>query len=330
MKITVVIPVYNTEKYLNRCVDSVLSQTFRNIEVILVDDGSTDNSGTICDDYAMSDSRVSVIHKENGGASDSRNVGLKAASGDYIHFIDSDDKVLESNVYERMIYILEEKPDIVFSKLKSFNEEINDEIHGQDDYKVNGMFIGDVLYEVLSNQYVLTLTCPVNKLFKRDFLIKNNLFFTKGLDHEEDEWLPRVIVSAKRVWFYNEYIYGATYRRTGSLSEKRDESSLCQKAKSKFRIATSGVEYMKTKSLASKTLSLAAEYYWEYMMDAVLTAERLTDKEHQNAVFSYINEERAFFKNYKLLNNKKWRIMGILFITLGCRTTARLLGVRYR
>lgn len=90
-KTSVIIPVYNVEEYLNQCVDSVLRQTYNNIEVILVDDGSTDQSGKICDDYAKIDSRVSVIHKPNGGLSDARNVGTQHACGEYIFYLDSDD-----------------------------------------------------------------------------------------------------------------------------------------------------------------------------------------------------------------------------------------------
>jgi len=92
-KISVIVPVYNVEKYVNRCVDSILNQTYENIEVILVDDGSKDNSGTICDEYKGKDNRVKVIHKENGGLGYARNSGLDIASGDYVTFIDGDDYI---------------------------------------------------------------------------------------------------------------------------------------------------------------------------------------------------------------------------------------------
>ncbi|HJA50079.1 MAG TPA: glycosyltransferase, partial [Candidatus Fusicatenibacter intestinipullorum] len=91
VKISVIIPVYNVEKYLKRCLDSVINQTYKNLEIILIDDGSTDNSGKICDEYAQKDERIIVIHKENGGVSSARNKGLDICIGDYISFIDSDD-----------------------------------------------------------------------------------------------------------------------------------------------------------------------------------------------------------------------------------------------
>lgn len=98
-EISIIVPVYNVEKYLNKCVDSILNQTFKDFELILVDDGSPDNSGTICDQYAKEDPRVRVIHKENGGLSSARNAGIEVAQGRYLGFIDSDDYIAE-DMYE--------------------------------------------------------------------------------------------------------------------------------------------------------------------------------------------------------------------------------------
>ena len=101
-KISVIVPVYNTEKFLNNCIESILNQTHKNLEVIIIDDGSTDNSPAICDEYAKKDSRVKVIHKENGGVSSARNAGLDIASGEYIGFIDGDD-VIEPDMYHFLL-----------------------------------------------------------------------------------------------------------------------------------------------------------------------------------------------------------------------------------
>ena len=91
--ISIIVPVYNVEEYLKECIDSIINQTYKRIEIILVDDGSTDKSGKICDDYAKIDKRIKVVHKENGGLSDARNVGISVSSGKYIAFVDSDDWV---------------------------------------------------------------------------------------------------------------------------------------------------------------------------------------------------------------------------------------------
>jgi len=105
--LSVIIPVYNVESYLTRCVDSILRQTYGNLEVILVNDGSRDGSGAICDEFAARDHRVRVIHKENGGLSSARNAGLEAAHGEYITFVDSDDWIVE-DAYEHLLSLLEE------------------------------------------------------------------------------------------------------------------------------------------------------------------------------------------------------------------------------
>ncbi len=94
-RISIIVPVYNVEKYLKKCVDSILGQTFTDFELLLIDDGSTDNSGSICDELAKTDNRIKVIHKENGGLSDARNIGIEVAKGDFIGFIDSDDYIDE-------------------------------------------------------------------------------------------------------------------------------------------------------------------------------------------------------------------------------------------
>ena len=91
--ISIIVPIYNVEKYLKQCIESIISQTYRNIEIILVDDGSPDNCGKICDEYSQKDKRIIVLHKENGGLSDARNKGIDIAKGDYLTFVDSDDFV---------------------------------------------------------------------------------------------------------------------------------------------------------------------------------------------------------------------------------------------
>ena len=108
-KISVILPVYNVEKYLRQCLDSVINQTYKNLEIILVNDGSTDNSGKICEEYALNDERIKVIHKENGGISSARNAAIDIAKGQYITFIDSDDDV-------ELDYI-----DYLYDILKKFN-----------------------------------------------------------------------------------------------------------------------------------------------------------------------------------------------------------------
>ena len=116
MKFSIIVPVYNVEKYLNQCVDSIMNQTYKDIEIILVDDGSPDNCPKMCDEYKEKDSRIKVIHKPNGGLSDARNEGLKVVSGDYIAFIDSDDWI-ELDAFENFFGAIEKfnHPDVLIT-----------------------------------------------------------------------------------------------------------------------------------------------------------------------------------------------------------------------
>ncbi|HIC0554358.1 TPA: glycosyltransferase family 2 protein, partial [Streptococcus agalactiae] len=102
-KVSIIIPVYNVQSFLNECIESVLAQTYSNLEIILVNDGSTDNSGDICDYYSEIDGRIFVFHKNNGGLSDARNYGISRATGDYIYLLDSDDYLYKEDAIERMV-----------------------------------------------------------------------------------------------------------------------------------------------------------------------------------------------------------------------------------
>ena len=117
-KISVIVPVYNTEKYLHRCIDSILTQIYTDFELLLINDGSTDSSGTICDENAMRDSRVRVFHKENGGVSSARNRGLREANGKYIMFADSDDTFYPNSLLD-IQQLIEEDNDLVVCKLRN-------------------------------------------------------------------------------------------------------------------------------------------------------------------------------------------------------------------
>ena len=117
-KISIIVPVYNVEKYLKKCIDSIVNQTYKNLEIILVDDGATDRSGEICDELAKLDNRIKVYHKKNGGLSDARNYGVERATGSYVGFVDSDDYI-DAEMYEKLYEaITKEAADVAECNLK--------------------------------------------------------------------------------------------------------------------------------------------------------------------------------------------------------------------
>ena len=168
-KISVIVPVYNVEKYLYKCINSILEQTFNEFELILVNDGSTDNSGNICDEYAIKDRRVIVIHKENGGLSSARNAGLDIAKGSYISFIDSDDWIAR-DMYETLFDVgLKNDLDIVQCGYTSVYE--NSEIKA-DVYSEEIMFIHDneILIKFFFNKDITSIVC--DKIYKKQLFME--------------------------------------------------------------------------------------------------------------------------------------------------------------
>ncbi len=330
MLISVIIPVYNSLEYLPRCMQSIEAQNIPDLEIILVDDGSSDGSETFCDDYKSTRENVTVIHQENGGASAARNTGLHAARGKYIHFVDSDDFLAEDELYRFFIQMIAPlSPDIVFSRCRTVSPDLSEVLQEQPAYLRDGLFEGDILYDVLKNRYQLTMTSPVNKLFRREFLIRNDLFFRKGLQHEEDEWLPRVISCAKTAYYFNRFLYAARYQRPGALSCKTTDTKAVEKACSKIVIAVTGMAYMEEKLSSVETLSLIAEYYWDYLTDACVTCAQLSEQKEKDRIYHELENGRDFFKSCRYLNSKNKRIMGRMFQILGIRTTVHLIGLRY-
>ena len=124
-KLSVIVPIYNVEQYLKKCLNSIVNQTYKDLEIILVDDGSPDGCPQLCDEYASLDNRIKVIHKKNGGLSSARNAGLDIATGDYVTFVDSDD-YLETDIYEKVINIFEDhSADIVSMRTQLVDQKYN-------------------------------------------------------------------------------------------------------------------------------------------------------------------------------------------------------------
>ncbi len=179
--ISIIVPIYNVEKYLSRCINSVLSQTITDFELLLIDDGSTDKSGDICDSYAQKDSRIKVFHKENGGVSAARNYGLDNARGEWIAFVDADDWI-DKNMYHQMYNkAISSRADIV---LCSFYE-----YHGLGKtFLVEAISTGSDKIEILRN-YMLSFTSLCNMLVHRSLYDKNKLRIPEYIINCEDFWL---------------------------------------------------------------------------------------------------------------------------------------------
>lgn len=206
MSVSVIVPIYNTEPYLRKCVDSILTQTYCDIECILVDDGSPDNSGKICDEYAQNDSRVRVIHKINGGLSDARNAGIDVATGEYLMFVDSDDYIMPETVEKLVNALAGNAAEISLCSFALVNEECCEieETIGQSPIKdetLSGLQVISRYTEEGGWYYVVA----VAKLYRKECF--NNVRFPKGKIHEDEFVAHRLMGQCEKVVCISEKLY---------------------------------------------------------------------------------------------------------------------------
>ena len=227
MKISFIIPIYKVEQYLEQCVNSVLNQTYKDIEVILVDDGSPDNCPKMCDEFATIDNRIKVVHKPNGGLSDARNAGLRVAIGDYVIFMDSDDFWTDNKHLEQLISIVNKNQDCDFVGFNCsyYYPDTNS-------YAQWVPYFSNIQIPTNGNDAMVALvgsgTFPMSacmKVIRRQFLIDNELFFEKGILAEDIPWFINVLEKCKKCMFTNQYIYAYRQNVSDSITNSGGERS---------------------------------------------------------------------------------------------------------
>lgn len=230
-KVSVIIPVYNAQEYLNECVESLLSQTLNSIEIIMIDDGSSDDSGKICDDYANRYENIIVKHIENSGPSHARNIGIEIANGEYIGFVDSDDYV--SKDMFQMLYskALENQFDITMCSYCVDTEGSIVDVHMQyKDCYIGQEEIKNGLISLYSKPVHTGLFSSCNKIFNKKLLYNNNLKFDEALIRAEDAWLVfEALKCANKVGFIDEALY--FYRQVASSTMHSIQPDRYEKSK---------------------------------------------------------------------------------------------------
>ncbi len=202
-RVSVIVPVYNTAPYLERCLDSVLAQSHASLEIILVDDGSTDDSSLICDKYAETDTRVSVIHTPNRGLSEARNKGIEISASEYIQFVDSDDLILP-DMTDRLLHVMEETgSDIVQCEIQEFHSLSDIKYSFEKDFAIRTVHGDDCLRLIVSDYYPTVL--QFNKLFRRS--IFSTLRFPSGKYHEDEFLIHHELAAAGSVSVINDPYY---------------------------------------------------------------------------------------------------------------------------
>lgn len=244
--VSVIIPAYNVEQYVERCVYSVIQQTYRNMEIILVDDGSTDSTGSICDRLAAEDNRISVIHKANGGLSDARNAGLDASRGEYISFVDSDDYIA-TDMIERMMHAMCEEA--ISMVVVGFRKQSGDAC----------TYCGPNFDRIISSEEALMdiyvgheiYSASWNKLYRRELFDNNR--FAVGMINEDSEIITKLLVECKRVALVSKPLYFYMIRE-GSITQ----SSFSSKDYNGIKAYRTAVNVCKTRK---RPLLPYARYY---------------------------------------------------------------------
>ncbi|RHV33237.1 glycosyltransferase [Ruminococcus sp. OM05-10BH] len=207
--LSVIVPVYKVEKYLSRCVDSLIQKSNISYEVILVDDESPDQCPQICDAYTEKYKQVYAIHKKNGGLSDARNTGMKCARGEYILFVDSDDDI-QMDTYDKIGKFIDSfQPDIIVGNAKKI---VGDRIEYMQHTSREGVEkTGQEFMKTELYNKTMYMAAWLN-IYKKDFLQKNKLQFKKGILHEDEEFTPRCFLKAEKVVYMNHFFYNYRIR----------------------------------------------------------------------------------------------------------------------
>ena len=305
IKYSIIVPIYNIEDYIEECILSVINQSFDNYELILVDDGTPDNSGKICDNYEKKYKKIKVIHKKNGGLSDARNAGIKVAKGEYILFLDGDD-ILFNNCLETIDSLIgKETIDLlscdfcIYGEKEKKKEPCKKRINSLEDYI---MIMQDIPWSAWRNVY------------RRDLFLKNNLEFEKGLIGAEDcEFFIRFFDVAKTIYYSSINIVNYRFNRDGSITNKMSYKAIVGELNvfSKY--------FYKYKELDKTTIF---ELFANKYLNTITTINSLNNLDDIDYVNNHINKNRIILKYSKGL---KYTIIKVIWRIMGYRNGTKLI-----
>lgn len=288
--ISVIIPVYNIEEYLPRCLESVLAQTYENLEILLVDDGSTDKSGVICNQYATSDTRIKVIHKKNGGVSSARNLGLENANGDYIGFVDGDD-IIEKKMFQRLIdNAMKHQCDISCCQMDTVN--VDGKSAPSYDIKSGSLKVERVVSEYFIEGFVKDMMySQCNKIFSKKCL--EGICFKEYKYGEDILFIFEALMNANEV-YYDSYIgYHYIHRKNSAMTRA---------------FSVDRIDYIKAirevETICKQNYPKMAEMAgtWVYQHVLVTLRHIIANNQQDNFVEIMENEKKYLRNNKKYLN----------------------------
>lgn len=291
IEISVIIPVYNAEKYLKRCLDSIMAQTYKNFEIICVDDGSTDNSGTILDSYADCKKNIKVQHIRNNGVGNARNLGIKLSQGNYIIFVDADD-IIEPLLFEKVVRAFEEEP----ADVCVFDVVINYYGHIKKESSIRNVKKGDIgnldTYNTFLNYFLSGPRSVCNRAFSRLLLINESLAFTNLKNGEDGIFLIEVYSKANKIIYLPFAGYHYIFNKSSATQISKDEKfiysiSLFHEVAKKLSDRFTEFDYMKV--INTHFLNAFIETIGNYVL-----MEKQIDKSERKSQFDRILAESSY------------------------------------
>jgi len=245
--VSVIIPVYNVEDYLSECIESVLNQSYQNLEVIVINDGSTDNSGDIIDKYRDSDERIVAIIQANKGLAETRNVGIKHATGEYIYFLDSDDKIA-LNMFEVLIPQMQSKNlEMMHFNAEAFSDERLSFDKTQYIRKKTEQELNSLKAFLETKQYSCSVCLYITK---RKLLLSNQQRFLTGILHEDEDYTFRLMASTNKQMFTEDVMFYRRYREGSIMTSSRSLRNI----QGYYKVFTSLANFYETKKINDKRL----------------------------------------------------------------------------
>lgn len=308
MLFSIVVPIYNVEKYLSQCIESVLNQDFSDFELILVDDGSTDSSGEICDEYAKNDDRIRVIHKLNGGVSDARNIGISKANGEFVCFLDSDDFMAKFAISDLADFLMNN--DNIDMITCAHIDEYND-----GSTKVQLLPLDSLTENMNRSEFLLKLYnsngaywAPWKNLYRKSVIEKNNLKFEKGLNCSEDcDFFMEFVNCGEKFTIFNTPIVHYRIDREGSITNNVSKSALLD------RLKVYSKHYCIFNNLGD-THQYMKVFFSNKFANGIYPLYQLTNKTEINEVTTYIKENKSILKDTKGIKYAfakiVWKLLG--------------------
>lgn len=317
---SVIVPVYKVEKYLGQCIESVLGQGFVDYELILIDDGSPDSSGEICDKYATFDSRIRVVHKENGGLSSARNAGIKEAKGRYVFFVDSDDYLIDNYAFQGLYNLAQEtQADVLMYGIKKYFEEddrYESDLDDVDVLKINFNNKNDALEYMIERNIYKADACV--KIVKKEIVVKNDMTFKTGYLSEDMDWCGDLMLYADSFAYYNQQIYVYRLQRKGAITNTNSNKLV----EDKLYMCAKGLKQAESIEDECMKAILGSYYAYEYAV-CLGISYNIKDKKLLKKI-----EDTSEILRFDI--NKKVKKVNSLKSIIGFKLTRHALGVFVR